>query len=154
MKLDAHRIIVIVVALIVIAVLCIAYNVNQTIRDSYAVWWVSDMVIEHLRLNDDTWPTGWNDLRDDYETCVERSGQPWTFEELRNRVTIEFDANVSELKDRSRGREQPDFSVIWLSDGSDSHWTGHEPNTKLLQYFNETTPPAPLRTGFGGSSAE
>ncbi|WP_339744395.1 hypothetical protein [uncultured Rubinisphaera sp.] len=154
MKLSPSRIVGLFFVIAIITGLIIAYQANQTIRNAYAVWWVADMVIEHLKANEDRWPADWDDLRDDYETCIRRSGKPWTFEELRSRVVIDFEADVSELKEKSKNSEQPEFRVIWLSDGSATHWSHQEPNTKLLQYFNNTTPPAPIRTGFGGSHTE
>lgn len=154
MKLSPTRIIRIVLGIAIITGLVVAYLANQTIRNAYAVWCVADMVIEHLKANEDRWPADWDDLRDDYETCTKRSGTPWTFDELRSRVVIDFEADVSELKEKSIGAEQPEFRVIWLSDGSDAHWSNREPNTKLLQYFNKTTPPSPVSTGFGGSHTE
>lgn len=154
MKPIVHRTVILVTAIIVVIGVYTVYNVNQTIRNSYAVWWVADMVIEHLKSNDNNWPVDWNDLRDDFQVCVERSGQPWTFDELQNRVTVDFDINGPKLKDSAQGLAKPNFCVIWLTDGTDSHWASREPNTKILNYFNGTTPADPVVTGFGGSSAE
>ena len=130
----------------------IVHSVNQTIRDSYAVWWVADMVIEHLHANNDAWPTSWDDLRDDYQTCVNRSGQPWQFAELRTRVAVDFAVDSQQLNDRIRQQEQPDFRVIWLQDGSDVHWQSREPNTMIFDYFKGNVAPQPVLTGAGGSS--
>ena len=122
-------------------------------RNSYAVWWAADMAIEHLRENENQWPRTWDDLRDDYAACVSRSGQPWTFDEIRQRVTIDFDVNTVDLLDGSKGMETPKFSVIRSSDGTKSHWQGKEPNTIIHKYLNGTTEPPPLHTGFGGPDA-
>ena len=74
----------------------------NTIRNAYAVWWVGDMVVEHLDANNNQWPQSWEDLADDYDTCVANAGaSPWQFEELKSRVrvtgtptqTISFHAN-------------------------------------------------------------
>ena len=108
------------------------------------------MVTEHLKANENDWPQSWDDLRDDYETCVARSGQPWTFDEIRHRVTIDFNVNTNELLENGRELTEPNFSVIRLSDGTDSHWEGREPNLIIFNYLNGTTEPPPLRTGFGG----
>ena len=152
MKLNAHQIVIALVLIVVGAGVWFAYTMHRTIHNSYAVWWAADMVIEHLKANDNQWPQNWDELRDDYDTCVKRSGQPWTFNEIRQRVTIDFDTDADELLEKARGLNQPNFSVIRLSDGTDSHWSGHEPNTIILKYLNRTPEPTPLHTGFGGSA--
>jgi len=109
-------------------------GVKNTIRGSYAVWWVADMCIEHMEVNDGQWPRSWDDLRDDYQTCVARSGQPWSFEELSSQVEVDWHANPIELlpivDDSSL-----DLKLIWLRNGSDAHWSGQEPNTKVVEYL-------------------
>ena len=110
------------------------------------------MVTEHLKANENEWPRSWDDLRDDYDTCVARSGQPWTFDEIRRRVTIDFDVNTNELLEHARGKFEPNFSVIRLSDGTDSHWHDREPNETIRKYLNATMESPSLHTGFGGSA--
>ena len=149
LKLNAHRIILAVILIVGLAVLWFAYDANRAMRNSYAVWWAADMVTEHLKANNNEWPVNWDDLRDDYETCVERSGQPWTFDEIRQRVTIDFKVTTDELLENVRGLTEPNFSVIRLSDGTDSHWQDREPNVIIYKYLTETTEPPPLHTGFG-----
>lgn len=152
MKFNVHRAIVGLVVALTAVGLIVAYNVDRTIRNAYAVWWVADMVIIHLESNENRWPTSWDELRDDYEICVSRSGQPWTFEELRNRVEIDFDIVTDKLMESARGKSVPNFPVIYPSDGTEAHWKHQEPNRKLLDYFNEVPRPGPARTGIGGSA--
>lgn len=110
------------------------------------------MVIEHMIANDNQWPTAWEDLRDDYETCVKRSGEPWTFDEIRTRVTIDFSVDGKALFASAETLARPHFRVIWLSDGTDSHLQSHEPNTMILNYLKGIAVPQPVMTGFGGSA--
>lgn len=84
--------------------------------------------------NDGQWPRNWNDLRDDYQTCVARSGQPWTFDELSSRVDVDWDANPIELLPIDDDSEIG-LRVISLRSGSDAHWQGREPNTIILDYL-------------------
>ena len=104
------------------------------VRDAYAVWWVANMVVEHLKANGDAWPKNWEDLRDDYQTCVKRSGQPWSFEELRSRVAVDWQADPSELAVLANGRSIPPFRVIWLTDGTINYWEHAEPNQIIADY--------------------
>ena len=92
------------------------YETRETIHNAYAVWWVGDMVVEHMAANDGQWPDSWEELRDDYQTCVNRSGQPWQFAELRDRVTIDWDVVPGDLVEQQTNAI-PDFRVIWLRDG-------------------------------------
>jgi hypothetical protein len=111
-------------------------HMSAVIRNSYAVWWVADMVVEHMKANGDEWPNGWDDLHDDYQTCVNRAGQPWTFEELSNRVRVDWSANPMELRKALRESAKPRFRVIWLSDGMETHWQGAEPNQIIADYLD------------------
>lgn len=127
------------------------FRVRESIHNSYAVWWVADMVVEHLKANSGRWPAGWEDLRDDYQTCVRRSGEPWTFAELSERVIVDWHADPQQLLQASQGMERPAFQVITLRDGSTSHWGTREPNRIILEYLrapktptaNSSSPPTP-----------
>jgi len=108
----------------------------NTIRNAYAVWWVGDMVVEHLDANNNQWPQSWEDLADDYDTCVANAGaSPWQFEELKSRVRVDWNANTNDLISRQSSGE-PDFKVIWLADGTSGSWAGAEPNQIVLDYLN------------------
>ncbi len=118
-----------------------AYRFNQSIRGAYAVWWVADMCIEYMDANNGNWPRKWGDLRDDYQICIMRSGQPWTFDELSSRVEIDWKTEPKELRDASIGLDAPEFRVIWLRDGTNAHWAHQEPNQKVLNYLNSESKP-------------
>jgi hypothetical protein len=107
----------------------------EGIRNAYAVWWGSDMVIEHMETNGGAWPTCWDDLRDDYQTCVDTAGQPWTFEELRGRLVIDWSADPAELAKAHEKPDGPPFRAIWLQNGPSTHWSGREPNQMILDYL-------------------
>jgi hypothetical protein len=121
-----------VLALCVSAVI----GVSNTIHNAYSAWWVADMVVEHMDANDNKWPKGWDDLLDDYRTCVANTGaQPWEFEELKKRVEIDWNANPHDLvSQQSNGK--PKFVAIWLKGGFSSNWAGAEPNQIVLDYLN------------------
>jgi hypothetical protein len=111
--------------------------VYTTVPNAYAVWWVADMVIEHMEANGGRWPTGWDDLADDYEMCTKRSGRPWTFEDLRSRVKVDWHADPKALsRTRDRGQEKP-FRAIWPKDRSSVYWDGREPNRMILDYLKK-----------------
>lgn len=111
------------------------YRTSEGIRNAYAVWWVADMVIEHMEANSGEWPAGWDDLRDDYQTCIESSGQPWSFEELSRRVVVDWDTDPQQLLRNAAESETATFHVIRLSDGSSAHWKTLEPNQLILEHL-------------------
>ena len=108
-------------------------------HNSYAVWWVANMVVEHMKANNNQWPKNWDELRDDYQTRTERSGEPWSFEELAGRTNIDWQTDPADLLVKSGDHQTAQFRVITLSDGTDSHWQGREPNQIILKYLRSAS---------------
>ncbi len=133
MKKYFWRIAIVVIAIFLGVGVYEGYQVRETINNSYAVWWVANMTVEHMKANENSWPRNWDDLEDDYQTCVSRSGDPWSFEELSRRVIIDWDANPTKLL------EEPGLRVIWLADGTSSHWKSAEPNEIVASYLKSQT---------------
>ncbi len=99
------------------------------------------MVVEHMEANSDRWPKGWDELRADYDACVKKTrSQPWSFEELKSRVCVDWAANPSELSKSVVGNKKPQFRVIWLRDGSKACWRAYEPNEIVADYLREKQP--------------
>ncbi len=109
------------------------YRAGEDTRNMYALWWVGDMIVLHLESNADQWPRSWGDLYDDYETCSQQTnGHPWTFDEFRSRVAIDWDANPSEMRSKEpEANGDAPFRVVWLRDGTHSYWHGREPNRMI-----------------------
>lgn len=108
-----------------------------TVPNAYAVEWVGSMVVGYLRQNDGRWPQSWDDLRPIYDQHVEKSGRPWTFEELKSRVVVEWDVDVERLRQMPPSADGPPFRVIRLRDGGQEYWGGHEPNAMVHRYLTE-----------------
>jgi len=114
------------------------YHLADTVvRNSYAVWWAADMVIHHLESTDNRWPTGWDDLRDDYEALAVGSGRPWTFDEIRERVEVDWKADPDQLTRKATEYPTESFRVVWLLDGSDHHYQDHEPNEMIAGFLDK-----------------
>lgn len=127
--------------ILIVAAALVAYLVSSLLRtreaihDAYAVWWVADMVVEHLKANEDQWPSSWDDLLDDYQTCVTRAGaQPWRFEDLKQRVEIDWNADPEDLVGRDF-QGNSDVRFIWRKSGSQASWSDAEPNQIVLDYL-------------------
>ena len=115
----------------------VAYKVhdyaNTTVPNSYAVWWVGDLVVGHLQQHDDQWPQSWNDLRPIYDEQIAELGQTWTFDELKSRVVVRWDVDV----EATRQLPEPPSDLIFLRDGGKEHWAGEEPNEKVHRYLTQ-----------------
>ncbi|WP_166828413.1 hypothetical protein [Thalassoroseus pseudoceratinae] len=124
-----------VTAALILAAGYYLHRLDQGVRNSYAVWWVANMVVEHMKSNNNQWPQGWEDLRDDYQICIERSGQSWSFAELSTRTEVNWQVDPVQLLAQSKDAETARFRVITLADGTDSHWRSREPNQIVLDYL-------------------
>ena len=109
-------------------------------QDAYAVEWVAGMVIEYMKTHNGAWPRNWEDLRTPYETCAQRSGRPWPFEHLRERVDVDWEADPAQLATAPDTGTEPPFKVIWLRSGRQTHWQDHEPNRMIFDYLRSRKP--------------
>lgn len=105
------------------------------VPDSYAVWWVADLVVDYMEHHENRWPSGWDDLLEPYERLAEKSGRPWTFEELQERVDVDWDADPRELARAPARHGAAPFRAIWLKDGGEWYWGAHEPNDIVWSYL-------------------
>jgi hypothetical protein len=116
------------------------YRAIAATHDAYAVEQVADMAIVYMETHDGAWPRNWEDLRTPYETCINRSSRPWTFEKLRARVDVDWEADPAQLATAPDTGAEPPFKVIWLRSGRQTHWRDHEPNRMILDYLRNRKP--------------
>ncbi len=140
-RFSVKRLIVGSLVVVVVAAAIFGYfayvQLDEIVRDSYAQWWVADMLIDYMERNHGAWPQNWDDLREPYEILAGRSGPTWSFDELQKRVGIQFDASPSELVKANNAGDQPPFRVVYLNNGKQHWWAGHEPNAVILKYLLE-----------------
>ena len=118
------------------------HRVDSVVRNAYAVEWVAGMIVDHLKAHDGDWPRNWDDLRDDYELGVRKVGRPWTLDELRDRVVVDWSADSQLLAAQARQSPTdgtPPFHVIRPVDGSTDHWRSTEPNEIIAAYFRKNS---------------
>jgi hypothetical protein len=126
----------------------IHHAVTEVVPNCYAVEWVASMVIDYLATHDEEWPSGWDDLRESYVNVAKKVSHPrepdypWPFDELRNRVEVDWSVNPRTLADTPADHGKPPFRVIWLRDGSQSHWASSEPNQLILDFLRKSRPTA------------
>jgi hypothetical protein len=83
-------------------------SVMTAVRNSYAIDWVASTVIDYMEIHDDTWPSGWEDLRESYHNVAKQASDPrppdypWSFDELQSRVEIDWKVDPKVLATAQR----------------------------------------------------
>ena len=112
--------------------------------EAYASDWTGVFIIEHLRTTD-TWPTGWHDLRDEYDRLAVPEFYAWSFEELQDLIDVNWNISIDEIK----SSEIP-FDLIRLTSGGTASYGG-APDVLVHDYIrNGTIPYEVPRDRIGG----
>ena len=101
-------------------------------QSEYAARLVAEMCVEHMRANRLAWPRNWEDLQDDFST-VARSGQSWTFSDLKKRVGVDWKVEPKQLLSDSHTK-----SVIWIASDPGRGFYGTSPNEIVSSYLAST----------------
>ncbi len=108
---------------------------TEGVQNSYANMCVGELITDYLRENDNEWPTNWDDLEPIYaRRYASTYGGAAFFASMRDRVTVDWETNPSELLQRA-GHDH--IRVIRLKDGSDVYWQGAEPNQMVYDYLEQ-----------------
>ena len=115
---------------------------------AYAMWGAGELVVEHLRLNTNQWPRNWIELERTYRTVEHdpSSSLHSTFEEIPNRVQIDWNADLSALATATFTNGLRPFRVIRLLNGKGTHYAGTEPNVAVWEYLQTLSNSVPGRT--------
>jgi hypothetical protein len=103
---------------------------NQT---TYAARFVAHMCVEHMKENNQTWPRSWAELRDDYEPCLARSVQSWTFAELQERVGVDWTFDPSNLP-----KTPASIPMIWIAREPNFPFHGTTADEIVIRYIETT----------------
>jgi hypothetical protein len=110
-------------------------HTERVVTDCYMQEHVAAMIIEHMERNRDAWPKSWEDLAEANEICEARSGPNWTLDELRERCSVDFNAEPGNLVKATATEGEPPFHVVRLVSGESHYWSGAEPNQMILDYL-------------------
>ncbi len=97
--------------------------------DSYAADWTAEFLINHLRSPGNTWPSGWSELKDEFDANPS-NGYPFTFDELQDLVNVQWDVDTATI-----ANSDPPLKVITLARPSGNELVCIEPNTRIRDYF-------------------
>lgn len=120
-----------------------SYRVNETTRNSLAAWKAADMVVLHLASNNNEWPRDWQSLEDDFSRLYQI--HEWSFDEISRRVTIDFNVKTSSLETTGSDKN-PNFRVIYPSDGTDIHPDMPNPNALIKKFLKSDLNQPPSAT--------
>ena len=109
------------------------HNIEVT-ESAYAARLVAQMCVEHMKANAIAWPKNWDELEDDFETIVARSGQTLTFADLRERVDVDWNVNPNEAELGIDAKP-----VVWVASDPSATFYGLHPNEIVSRYLATTT---------------
>lgn len=111
------------------------HNIDAS-QSTYAARLVAQMCVRHMSLNGGSWPKDWHDLQDDFAPCLARTRQSWTFDDLKDRVGVDWSVNPTDLLSK------PDSpTVIWVASDPTFSFHGTTPNAIVLRHLETASRP-------------
>jgi len=135
----------------VVALFTWDYRLRDQSRDSLAARQVARMIIAHLEAREGAWPRSWDDLRPCYADAGTTVEQRIPFEELSDRVIVDFFVEPDRLVEKHPGLRTGAFRVIYLRSGKKGGEATFDPvpldmvdaNELVYRYVASTTAPDP-----------
>ena len=152
-----------VVAIMGIALVCYlawaVYRMSRVPGNAYATQGAADLIIHHLQLNSNHWPRSWSELNETYSKLARDYAQidvngriQWpgadgwvasSLEEIHKRIEIDWNVELEILQKTKATNGLRPFRVVWLRDGTHTHWQGMEPNRIIWNYLQNPVPLVP-----------
>lgn len=111
-------------------------------REAYASDWTAAFIIEHIRTTGE-WPTGWDDLRDEYDRLAVPEHYAWTFAELQSLINVDWDVSIADIKNS----EVP-LNHIRLTSGRQVSYAG-DPDKLIYDYVQTGEDPNQIQERIG-----
>lgn len=113
-----------------------AMLVLETPNDAYAMWAAGDVLLRYMRDTDCGWPRTWDELADHHAKSGAGTTMIGPFSEMQNRIHIDFTFDPkAALESIDSSDVTPTFRVVQLKNGSDTHWSGREPNQGIFDFL-------------------
>jgi len=111
-------------------------------REAYASDWTAIFIIDHLRTSG-KWPTGWHDLRDEYDRLAVPRHYAWTFDELQTLIVVNWDSSI----DAIRESDVP-LDSVQLTSGRQVSYNG-DPDRLIYDYVHTGNDPLQIHDRIG-----
>ena len=139
------------ITLMIAAILCIPFaylfllfRSFASFPDAYASDWTVVFVTDHIHTTGE-WPKGWDDLKDEYDRMAPASHYAWTFDELQERVWLDWDADLDSVRSAD-----PPQTIFRLTSGREASFNG-DPNDLIRNFLRTGEAPwmkdLPIETG-------
>ena len=126
------RCLVIVAAIMVIAIAILGawsvYEVTESVADAYSMECMSLVIVEHLSTKG-VWPASYEDLADDYQIVLKRTGGVGPWSEVCKRVNVDFGIDIETAASSTR--------FITLRSGREAELSNPHPNERISDYLRE-----------------
>jgi len=128
-----------IIVLIIVASGLVGFGVGcylqfaNYMRDLYTPSQAANLVIEYMEVNHGAWPRSWEEL---HKPFLEHDGTDSNWEELPQRVGIDFTADPAKLATAEEANGDPPFRVVWSLAYPDARLP-NDPNRLLLHYLKE-----------------
>jgi hypothetical protein len=116
------------------------------IPEAYAAWDTGDLLIEHMKLHDNSWPSSWDDLVPAMNGGTDGPMQLWGAQagdtnyvlSIRNKVVIDWSFDPRHLDGKSPVTRLDGTKFPFV-------WSGAEPNEMVRDYLKNNTNANALR---------
>ncbi len=113
-------------------------QVLQVPNDAYAMWAAGDVLLDYMTANGTEWPDSWKTLADFHSASGKTTTMVGPFADMQARVYIDFSFDPhAAMSAISHDDAAPDFRVVTLKDGGDTHWSGMEPNQRVFDHLKQ-----------------
>ncbi len=112
----------------------------EAMYDIYAPIGAADLLIEHMKANNDAWPRSWEELHKTFLLVQEQGGsfRGFDWDQYRRHVWIDFAADPARIvADAEAGKPMP--RVVWSTGNVERFPGSTDLNQRLLLYFKEMT---------------
>ncbi len=111
-------------------------------REAYASDWTAIFIIDHIRTSGE-WPTGWHDLRDEYDRLAVPEHYAWTFEQLQSFIIVDWEVTIAEIQD-----SDVPLDYVRLTSGRTWSYAG-DPDKLIYDYIQTGEDPNQIHEKIG-----
>ncbi|KAA5536077.1 hypothetical protein FYK55_28190 [Roseiconus nitratireducens] len=111
-------------------------------REAYASDWTAAFIIDHIRTSG-AWPTGWDDLHDEYDRLAVPQHYAWTFDELQTLIDVNWDSSIDAIRESDVPHDN-----VQLTSGRQVSYNG-DPDVLIHDFVHTGSDPHQIRRRIG-----